>query len=54
MSRLKRFSKYKAAFYHSSLTSSERVDTWYKAVEGEIDIVIGTRSAVWIPIKDLK
>jgi len=55
MSRLKkRFSKYRAAFYHSSLTSSERVDTWYKAVEGDLDIVIGTRSAVWLPIKDLR
>ncbi|PNR94671.1 primosomal protein N' [Petrotoga sp. 9PWA.NaAc.5.4] len=55
MNRLKkRFSNYKALFYHSSLTSSERVNTWYSAVNGDVDIIIGTRSAIWLPIKDLK
>ncbi|KUK16252.1 MAG: Primosomal protein N [Petrotoga mobilis] len=55
MNRLKkRFANYNAAFYHSGLTSSERVQTWYKAVNGELDLVIGTRSAIFIPMKDLK
>ncbi|PNR99410.1 hypothetical protein X928_07360 [Petrotoga miotherma DSM 10691] len=55
MNRLKkRFANYNAAFYHSGLTSSERVQTWYKAVNGELDLVIGTRSAIFIPMQDLK
>lgn len=55
MNRLKKsFSGYRAAFYHSSISSSQRAQTWYKAVNGDLDVVIGTRSAIFMPIKNLK
>ncbi|WGS64507.1 replication restart helicase PriA [Marinitoga aeolica] len=49
----RRFPENKIGIYHSNINSTERIKTWYKAVNGEIDIIVGTRSAVWIPIKDL-
>lgn len=49
----RRFPESKIGIYHSGINSTERIKTWYKAVNGEIDIIVGTRSAVWIPIKNL-
>ncbi|KLO24143.1 replication restart helicase PriA [Marinitoga sp. 1155] len=49
----KRFPAKNIGVYHSSINSSIRTKTWYDAVNGNIDIIIGTRSAVWIPLKDL-
>ncbi len=37
--------------YHSYLTQSRRQKIWLDAVEGNIDILVGTRSAVWVPMK---
>lgn len=52
--RLKnRFLNYKLGVYHSSMTNSERINVWYGAQKGDYDIIIGTRSSVWLPIKDL-
>ncbi len=39
--------------YHSYLKQSQRQRVWLDAVEGNIDILVGTRSAVWVPIKNL-
>ncbi|MBJ3815224.1 primosomal protein N' [Shimwellia pseudoproteus] len=38
---------------HSGLNDSERLSTWLKARDGEAAIVIGTRSALFTPFKDL-
>ncbi len=39
--------------YHSSATDKERADTWTLASRGEAKIVIGTRSAIFIPFTKL-
>ncbi|MBM7559554.1 replication restart helicase PriA [Marinitoga litoralis] len=49
----RRFNNKNVGIYHSNINSSERTNTWYKAINGEIDILIGTRSAIWIPINNL-
>ncbi len=38
---------------HSSLSEGERLDAWRKIRNGEIDMVIGTRSASFAPVPDL-
>ena len=38
---------------HSVLSPGEKFDTWKKIENGEVDIVIGTRSAVFAPFKNL-
>ncbi len=41
------------AIFHSSLSRGERYDEWTRVRNGEARIVIGTRSAVFAPVKDL-
>lgn len=41
------------AIFHSSLQRGERFDEWNRVKNGEARIVIGTRSAVFAPVKDL-
>ena len=41
------------AIFHSSLQRGERFDEWSRVKAGEARIVIGTRSAVFAPVKDL-
>lgn len=38
---------------HSGLNDSERLSAWLKAKNGEAAIVIGTRSALFTPFKNL-
>jgi primosomal protein N' (replication factor Y) len=39
------------ALLHSSVNDRERLDAWLAARDGEADIVIGTRSALFTPLK---
>jgi primosomal protein N' (replication factor Y) len=41
------------AVFHSQLTDRERTDQWWQIVEGEKKILIGARSALFCPIKNL-
>ncbi len=41
------------AIFHSSLSLGEKQDEYERILKGEVSIVIGTRSAVFTPIKDL-
>jgi primosomal protein N' (replication factor Y) (superfamily II helicase) len=41
------------AIYHGSLSREERYDTWRRAQTGEITIIVGTRSAIFIPFPDV-
>ncbi len=41
------------AVYHSGLSLGERYDEWKKAKNNEVDIVIGTRSAVFAPFDNI-
>ncbi len=39
--------------YHSGLSDGERYDTWRRLLQGEPTVVIGTRSAVFVPLPRL-
>ena len=41
------------ALVHSGLAAGERYDSFMKIREGKADLVIGTRSAIFSPVKDL-
>jgi primosomal protein N' (replication factor Y) len=41
------------AIFHSSLTAGERFDEWGRLKRGEARVVIGTRSAVFAPVRNL-
>ncbi len=41
------------AVIHSGLSGGERTDAWRRIREGEADVVIGTRSAVFAPLSNL-
>lgn len=43
----------RVAVIHSSLTQKQRYDQWKKINEGDVDIVVGARSAVFAPFKNL-
>ncbi len=51
--RFQAFFGFAIAVYHSGLTDNERVQTWQQAKGGVAPIVIGTRSAVFLPFKNL-
>src|SRR3979409_2540167 len=41
------------AIFHSSLSKGERFDEWSRVRSGEARVVLGTRSAVFAPVKNL-
>jgi len=41
------------AVVHGSLSTGERFDTWRRARAGEINIIVGTRSALFTPLPDI-
>jgi primosomal protein N' (replication factor Y) len=43
----------RVAILHSALSAGERFDEWRKIRSGRADIVVGARSAVFAPIRDL-
>lgn len=44
---------HKVCVYHSALSEGERYDTWRQMLAGEPQVVIGTRSAVFVPLPRL-
>ena len=42
-----------AAVFHSGMTSSQRLKEWVRLYEGKVNIVVGARSAVFTPVKNL-
>jgi primosomal protein N' (replication factor Y) len=40
------------AILHSGLTDTERLNAWLEARDGRIPVILGTRSAVWTPLKN--
>ena len=51
--RFQAWFKDEVAVVHSKLSQNERGDVWYKLRTGEANILIGVRSAVFAPFKDL-
>ena len=43
----------RVAIVHSELSAGERYDTWRRARAGEIHVVVGARSALFVPLPDL-
>ena len=43
----------RVAVMHSALSAGERLDTYHRVLTGEADVVVGTRSAVFAPVKEL-
>ncbi|MBN2032629.1 MAG: primosomal protein N' [Deltaproteobacteria bacterium] len=43
----------RVALYHSGLSDGERYDQWMKMARGEVDLVIGARSALFAPLPNL-
>ena len=41
------------AVIHSSLSKGERLDAWRRINRGDVDLVIGTRSAIFAPLKNI-
>ncbi|MGL5067067.1 MAG: primosomal protein N' [Sarcina sp.] len=41
------------AIFHSKLSDGERYDEWYRVRNGEVKLVVGARSALFLPFKDL-
>lgn len=44
----------RVALYHSELRTRDRVDVWRAAAAGDLDVVVGTRSAVFLPLPRLR
>lgn len=51
--RLKLYFGDELGVYHSKFNDNERAEMWYKVLRGEIKIIVGARSAVLLPFKDL-
>ncbi len=45
--------RFNIAVLHSRLTPKERTQSWEKIVNGEVDVVVGARSAIFAPFKNL-
>lgn len=43
----------RVAVVHSGLSSGERYDAWKRIRNGDVDVVIGTRSAVFAPLENI-
>ncbi len=43
----------KVAIFHSALSEGEKYDEYQKITNGEVDIVVGTRSAIFTPLNNL-
>ncbi len=48
-----RFGAENVAIWHSSISEGERYDVWKKLRNNEIKIIIGARSAIFAPVKNL-
>ncbi len=44
----------RVAVLHSALSERERFDAWVACARGEVDVVVGARSAVFAPLQDVR
>lgn len=50
---ISRFGEEKIAVLHSKLSVGERYDAWNKIIKEKVSIVIGARSAIFAPLKNI-
>ena len=53
---VERFFRYfgdRVAILHSALSAGERLDEWKRIKNGEVDVVVGTRSAIFAPLENI-
>ncbi len=53
VSRLHAYFGDKLGVYHSHFTNNERVEIWEKVQSGKYNVVVGPRSVLWLPYRDL-
>ncbi len=53
VSRFESFFPGKISVFHSRMSLGERYDTWQKVFSEDVSIVVGPRSALFLPVKDL-
>ena len=53
MNKFFAFFGYSVAVVHSALSAGERIDEWKRIASGKAKIIVGTRSAVFAPAKNL-
>ena len=41
------------ALFHSKLSDGERFDEWFRVKEGKVKVIVGARSAIFLPAKNL-
>lgn len=51
--RLQKHFGEKVGVYHSRFNQQERVEVWKKTLSGQYRILLGARSALWLPFSDL-
>lgn len=52
-----RFTQYfneELAVYHSRFSNNERVEIWEQVRKGKFKVILGTRSSLWLPFRNLK
>lgn len=54
VSRLSAYFGEDLGVYHSRFTANERVEIWRKVQSGKLKVILGARSAIWLPFQDLK
>src|SRR5690606_19876218 len=52
VSRLEKRLGVRPVILHSALTDTQRLDAWRGARDGSVQLVVGTRSAVFVPMKN--
>lgn len=53
INRLRKYFGAQVGIYHSKFNDNERVEVWNKVLDGSYRVVLGTRSALFLPFKDL-
>ena len=53
VSRLRRYFGDELGIYHSRFSNNERVEIWDKVQRRQYHVVVGPRSALWLPFQDL-
>ena len=54
INRLRKYFGGKVGIYHSRFSASERTEVWHRTLSGEYQVLLGARSAIFLPFKDLK